>query len=69
MKCRLMWDLQRGVSVIPKSVTPSRIENNFDLDGWSLTREEFSEVSAIKTRSKVVTDGWMPIRVFLGDDE
>ncbi|KAL2852081.1 NADP-dependent oxidoreductase domain-containing protein [Aspergillus pseudoustus] len=65
----LQWGLQRGVSVIPKSVTPSRIENNFDLDSWSLAEEEFERISAIKTRSKVVGDGWMPIRVFLGDDE
>ncbi|KAL4886043.1 NADP-dependent oxidoreductase domain-containing protein [Aspergillus karnatakaensis] len=65
----LAWGLQRGVSVIPKSVTPSRIENNFDLGGWELTEEEFAEISGIPTRSKVVGDGWMPIRVFLGDDE
>ncbi|KAL3477640.1 NADP-dependent oxidoreductase domain-containing protein [Aspergillus californicus] len=65
----LMWGLQRGVSVIPKSVTPSRIENNFDLEGWSLEEEEVAEIDAIKTRSKVVGDAWMPIRVFLGDDE
>jgi glycerol 2-dehydrogenase (NADP+) len=57
------------VSVIPKSVTPSRIENNFDLDGWDLTENEFARINAITTRSKVVSDSWMPIRVFLGDDE
>ncbi|KAL5338231.1 NADP-dependent oxidoreductase domain-containing protein [Aspergillus crustosus] len=65
----LAWGLQRGVSVIPKSVTPSRIENNFDVDGWSLTEQEVAEIDRITRRSKVVGDGWMPIRVFLGDDE
>jgi glycerol 2-dehydrogenase (NADP+) len=64
-----MWGLQRGVSVIPKSVTPSRIENNFDLDGWNLVEKELAEIGGIKMRSKVVGDGWMPIRVFLGEDE
>ncbi|RDW92737.1 uncharacterized protein DSM5745_00059 [Aspergillus mulundensis] len=65
----LKWNLQRGVSVIPKSVTPERIENNFDLEGWELSEEEFEMMTGIKTRAKVVGDGWMPIRVFTGDDE
>ncbi|KAL4999447.1 NADP-dependent oxidoreductase domain-containing protein [Aspergillus recurvatus] len=65
----LRWNLQRGVSVIPKSVTCERIENNFDLGGWELSAEDVGEISAIKTRAKVVGDGWMPIRVFTGDDE
>jgi glycerol 2-dehydrogenase (NADP+) len=66
---RLQWNLRRGVSVIPKSVTPSRIENNYDLEGWDITEDEFERITAIKTRAKVVGDSWMPIRVFLGDDE
>ncbi|KAF9890514.1 hypothetical protein FE257_005919 [Aspergillus nanangensis] len=65
----LMWGLQRGTSIIPKSVSPGRIDSNFQLDGWNLTEKEFTELSAIQTRAKVVGDGWMPIRVFLGDDE
>ncbi|OJJ56218.1 hypothetical protein ASPSYDRAFT_157669 [Aspergillus sydowii CBS 593.65] len=65
----LMWGLQRGVSIIPKSITPARIENNFALDGWNLTEKEFREISGITTRAKVVGDAWMPIRVFVGDDE
>jgi glycerol 2-dehydrogenase (NADP+) len=64
-----MWGLQRGTSIIPKSVTPSRIEANFDLDGWELTKDEMDQVNSIKTRFKVVQDGWMPIKVFFGDDE
>ncbi|KAL4752204.1 hypothetical protein BDW72DRAFT_202440 [Aspergillus terricola var. indicus] len=65
----LRWNLQRGVSVIPKSVTPARIENNIDLEGLELSADEIGEISAIKTRAKVVGDSWMPIRVFTGDDE
>ena len=64
-----MWGLQRGTSVIPKSVTPSRIDSNFELNGWRLSEHEFQSLSDITTRAKVVGDGWMPIRVFLGDDE
>ncbi|KAL1859666.1 hypothetical protein VTK73DRAFT_7516 [Phialemonium thermophilum] len=65
----LMWGLKRGTSIIPKSVTPSRIAANFELDGWDLTEDEMAKLSSIPTRFKVVQDGWMPIKVFFGDDE
>ncbi|KIH92766.1 glycerol dehydrogenase Gcy1 [Sporothrix brasiliensis 5110] len=65
----LMWGLQRGTSIIPKSVTPARIEQNFALDGWSLAQADMDRISAVKGRFKVVQDAWMPIRVFFGDDE
>ncbi|KAJ5168644.1 NADP-dependent oxidoreductase domain-containing protein [Penicillium canariense] len=65
----LMWGLQRGTSVIPKSVTPARIDSNYQLDGWCLTDEQMEDLNGIRTRTKVVGDSWMPIRVFVGDDE
>ena len=64
-----MWGLQRGTSVIPKSVTPSRIKKNFELDGWELTPEEFQKLSSLSDRFKVCRDAWLPIKVFFGDDE
>jgi glycerol 2-dehydrogenase (NADP+) len=39
------------------------------LDGWVLSEDEIAELTGIKTRSKVVGDSWMPIKVFFGDDE
>ena len=65
----LMWGLQRGTSVIPKSVTASRIEKNFELDGWELTSEEMSQLSSLQGRFKVCGDAWLPVKVFFGDDE
>ncbi|KAK5164973.1 uncharacterized protein LTR77_009638 [Saxophila tyrrhenica] len=65
----LMWGLQRGTSVIPKSVTESRIQGNFQLDGWSLTDDEMKQLSSLPDRFKVCQDGWLPVRVFFGDDE
>jgi glycerol 2-dehydrogenase (NADP+) len=65
----LMWGLQRGTSVIPKSVTASRIEANFELDGWSLTDEEMKQLSSLPDRFKVCGDAWLPVKVFFGDDE
>src|SRR5271156_2160915 len=46
----LMWGLQRGTSVIPKSVTKSRIEANFALDGWSLDADEMEKLNNLKDR-------------------
>ncbi|KAK1755451.1 NADP-dependent oxidoreductase domain-containing protein [Echria macrotheca] len=65
----LAWGIQKGWSVLPKSVTPSRVEANFALDGWSLTDDEIAKIDAVPDRFKVCTDGWIPIQVFFGDDE
>jgi glycerol 2-dehydrogenase (NADP+) len=65
----LQWGLQKGWSVVPKSVTPSRIESNLDLDGCELTDKEIAALDGIKQRFKVVNDGFLPIKVFFGDDE
>jgi len=65
----LMWGLQRGTSVIPKSVTESRIQKNFELDGWELSEDEMAKLSGLKDRFKVCGDAWLPIKVFFGDDE
>ncbi len=43
----LRWHLQLGNVVIPKSVTPSRIEENFDLFGFTLTEEEVESLNPL----------------------
>ena len=65
----LMWGIQRGTSVIPKSVTAGRIEKNFELDGWELSEQQMKELSRLTDRFKVCQDGWLPVKVFFGDDE
>ena len=64
----LMWGLQRGTSVIPKSVTASRIEDNFKLD-FTLTDDEVKQLDSLPDRFKVCGDAWLPVKVFFGDDE
>lgn len=64
-----MWALQRGTSVVPRSVNPKRIKTNFELDGWSLNDEEMATLNSVKERIKVCDDGFLPIRVFFDDDE
>ncbi|KEZ46784.1 GCY protein [Scedosporium apiospermum] len=65
----LMWGLQKGWSVIPKSVSEDRIKANFEVDGWELTEEEIKRLDAIPERFKVCGDAWLPVKVFFGDDE
>lgn len=63
----LMWGLQKGWSVIPKSVNPDRIKANFQLDGWELTDDEVKVIDGIADAVgpyKVCDDEWLPIRVF-----
>jgi diketogulonate reductase-like aldo/keto reductase len=43
----LRWHLQLGNVVIPKSVTPSRIEENFDVAGFTLTEEEMESLTPL----------------------
>lgn len=65
----IKWGLQKGWSTIPKSVTASRIQANFDIDNWDLTAEEIAKIDSITTRHKVCGDAWLPAKVFFGDDE
>jgi 2,5-diketo-D-gluconate reductase A len=43
----LRWHLQLGNVVIPKSVTPSRVAENFDVFGFALADDEVAALSAL----------------------
>ena len=45
----LRWHLQRGRSAIPKSVTPARIAENFDVLNFDLTTGELAQLDALDT--------------------
>jgi 2,5-diketo-D-gluconate reductase A len=45
----LRWHLQQGRQVIPKSVTPSRIRENFAVFDFELSSEELSRIDALDT--------------------
>lgn len=43
----LRWNLQRGVTVIPKSVKQARIEENFDVWDFTLSGEEMDKINSL----------------------
>ncbi|GAA4709849.1 aldo/keto reductase [Phytohabitans rumicis] len=43
----LRWHLQHEIVVIPKSATPERIRQNFDVSGFTLTDEEMARIDAV----------------------
>lgn len=43
----IRWHLNSGLVVIPKSVTPSRIEANFDVFGFTLDGEDLARIGAL----------------------
>lgn len=45
----LRWHMQEGRSVIPKSVKPARIRENFDVFDFELTGEEITQLDELNT--------------------
>jgi len=45
----LRWHLQQGNVVIPKSVTPSRIRENFDVFGFQLDGDDLADLSTLES--------------------
>jgi diketogulonate reductase-like aldo/keto reductase len=43
----IRWQMQRGVVVIPKSVSPARIAQNFDVMNFELSSEDMQAIGAL----------------------
>ena len=52
----LRWHLQLGNVVIPKSVTPQRISENFDLFDFELSAEEMDAIGALDRGERIGPD-------------
>lgn len=48
----IRWHLQRGRILFPKSVTDSRIRENFDVFGFQLTQEQLQDIDALERNER-----------------
>lgn len=49
----LRWHIQLGNVVIPKSVTPSRIAENFDVFGFELSDDDLASIAKLETGERI----------------
>ncbi|TFC90462.1 aldo/keto reductase [Cryobacterium sinapicolor] len=60
----LRWHLQRGDIVFPKSVTRSRVEENFALFDFELTTDDLAAITALNRNERTGPDpdefNWIP---------
>jgi len=52
----IRWHLQQGIIVFPKSSTPARIAENFDVFGFELTADEVAAIDALDRGQRVGAD-------------
>ena len=52
----IRWHVQSGRIVIPKSVTTSRIQSNFDVFGFELDQDDLAAIKTLNTDSRIGPD-------------
>ncbi|MDX7989406.1 aldo/keto reductase [Xenorhabdus sp. 12] len=52
----LRWNIQNNIITIPKSITPSRIVENFNIFDFSLTKNEMMKINTLDCNKRVGTN-------------
>lgn len=52
----LRWNMEVGVVAIPKSVTPSRIKENFEIFDFELTQDDILKIDSLNKDKRVSAD-------------
>ena len=56
----LRWNVQRGVTVIPKSVHKNRMEQNIDIWDFQLSQEDMEEIAKLDIGHSEIVDHSSP---------
>jgi alcohol dehydrogenase (NADP+) len=51
----IKWAIQRGTSVIPKSVNPSRLKQNFDSVNIELSENDMAQIAELDMNYRFIT--------------
>ena len=60
----IRWSIDTGVVVIPKSVTPSRIAQNFDVFDFKLDADDVEAINGLDRNHRTFAQDWMGVPVF-----
>jgi 2,5-diketo-D-gluconate reductase A len=52
----LRWHIERGDIIFPKSVSPARIRENFDIFDFQLSAEQVAAISALNLNQRTGPD-------------
>lgn len=50
----IRWAVQRGTSVVPKSVTAERIRSNIDVISWELSKEQMTKLNSVEAQKRML---------------
>jgi len=50
----IAWDIHRGISVIPKSVNPARLKQNFEAANLQLSSEDMARIKSVNKNRRYV---------------
>jgi len=57
----IAWHVQRGISTIPKSVTPARLRENLEAAELELTRTELERIAALDQRYRMIAGAFWAV--------